>query len=260
MCPLHSQWFYQDQYRRPTYRDCDSYAACSAFFNGSEEPNNFSEDEIAFWFNRLENIASPAHSFHWMCVAHLAEAALLTAGARADQADFRGAGDLLANPRRVNIHFVESSRLVRKKRHMPLSQQFAYPGCNAHETLCRLAKETMLHTQEKALLPALYQCLKRPTSNADAAYLDSLSRRMERVAEVLNFLACDGIFSPDHLQAKLMSLSVPKKTWYKSQLCNFDHNLFWYFGRTVASCLAPKSHFVWQEKECTGSYHSRAGR
>jgi hypothetical protein len=64
---------------------------------------------------------------------------------------------------------------------------------------------------------------------------------MERVSEVLNFLACDGIFSPDHLQDKLVSLSVSKKTWYASQLSNFDHNLFWHFGRTVACCLAKKA-------------------
>jgi hypothetical protein len=113
MCSFSSQEFRKDQPRHARYQDCDHYAAFNAFLNGAEEPNNFSEDELASWLNRLENYASSFQSFHWMCLAHLAGAALLTAGARADRADFRGAGDLLANPRKVNIHFVESSRRIR---------------------------------------------------------------------------------------------------------------------------------------------------
>ena len=72
-------------------------------------------------------------------------------------------------------------------------------------------------------------------------YLASLRHRMERVAEALNFLACDGIFSPDHLQSRLMALSETERTWYLSKLCNFDPSRFWYFGRAVSWHLQTKA-------------------
>jgi hypothetical protein len=60
---------------------------------------------------------------------------------------------------------------------------------------------------------------------------------MERIADTLNFLACDGIFTPKTLQARLRHLPKDKRRWYISQLCNFDRSWFWHLGESIFLCL-----------------------
>lgn len=236
MCPFPSLYAGKDQSWQSEDWDQNTYAALNAFLNNAYQPDEFSEDDLALWFQHLENQTSNHHPAHWLCLARLAEAALLTAAARADRADFRGATDLLANPRRINVHYLGTSRLVRKERHTPLSTQFAESGCTPEETLSRLAKKTMLHTAEDALLTALYQRLKA-LAIKDHAYLASLRQRMERVAGALNFLACDGVFTSQALQSRLRHLPTDKRKWYTSQLCNFHPAWFWYLGDALAMFL-----------------------
>jgi hypothetical protein len=236
MCPYPSLYAWKDQSWQSEDRGQNVYAALNIFLNNAYQPDEFSEDDLAHWFQHIENNTSDHHPAHWLCLARLAEAALLTAAARADRADFRGATDLLANPRRINVHYLGTSRLVRKERHTPLSTQFAEPGRTPEETLSRLAKKTMLHTAEDALLPALYQRLKSLTFTGHT-YLSSLGQRMERIADTLNFLACDGIFTPKTLQARLRHLPKDKRRWYTSQLCNFHTSWFWHLGESIFLCL-----------------------
>lgn len=225
------------QIRRAKDQGQSAYAALNAFLNKVDEPVEFSEDDLAHWFRHIEDDSSGHHyPVHWLCLARLTEAALLTAAARADRADFRGATDFLANPRRINVHYLKTSRFVRKKRHMPLSEQFARPGLTPQETLHQMSQETMLHIAEEALLPSLYQRLEVST-HTKHTYLSSLKKRMERVAETLNFLACDRIFNPQDLQTKLYRLSAQKREWYRSQLCNFPPSWFWHLGRAVSYYL-----------------------
>ncbi len=236
MCPPASMYAWKDQSWQSEDRGQNTYAALNTFLNNAYEPDEFSEDDLAHWFQHIENNTSDHHSAHWLCLARLAEAALLTAGARADRADFRGATDLLANPRRINVHYVGTPCLIPKKRHAPLSAQFAKPGCTPRETLDQLSQETMLHLAEDALLPALHQRLKASTIK-DQTYLSSLRQRMKRVADTLNFLACDGVFSLQDLQSRLRYLPAAKRRWYTSQLCNFHPAWFWDLGRSLALCL-----------------------
>jgi len=237
MCPSLTLQTTSRQSWRTAHWVPSTYTAFNTFLNNAHDPGNFQEELLAHWFQQLEDAPSFSHFAHWLSLARLTEAALLTAGARADRADFQGATDLLANPRRINVHFMGSSRQVRKQRHMPLSQQFAHPESTPLETLHHLAQKTMLHIAEEAILPALSKRLQAAAEPKNQTYLRILEHRMERIAEVLNFLASDGVFCPPDLQSRLNHLSGPKRKWYASQLCNFRPDWFWKLGQAFSLCL-----------------------
>lgn len=160
----------------------------------------------------------------WLTAARIAELAILCAGNYADCAEFALAGDLLANPLRIDIHFNDGREPTSKWRHGRFSDQVG-------QTLHLAPREAMKtaraypRVDRSALLPELQQQL------ADAGmlsedYLESIDRRMKTIAETLCFMAAWQIRDGQDLCRRLQTVREPEKSFVESALCRFQTGIF----------------------------------
>lgn len=121
----------------------------------------------------------------WLTVARLFELALWYLGHAVDAGEFTAAGDLLVNPRRVNV-YVRGEPMPRlKPRHQGLVEGVAGGGCRA-DAIGWLQRETCVRVARPALLPELFGRL-RGADRFRSDYLDSGDRRMKHAASVMAF-------------------------------------------------------------------------
>jgi hypothetical protein len=95
-------------------------------------------------------------------------------------------GDLLVNPRRIDVYRRGRATPVGKDRHRGLSQQFA-AASGSGNPVAWLSREIIPHIREDALLPYLREMLAS-CGYISPEYRADLDRRMSRVADTIAFL------------------------------------------------------------------------
>ncbi|WP_054696507.1 hypothetical protein [Desulfosarcina cetonica] len=134
----------------------------------------------------LERLTVSDPRIYWLSLARIAELTLKQAADYADHCEFQAAGDLLVNPRRIDIYRHGQLAPVAKGRHQALSDQFASAIGN-EDPVAWLSRETLPHIRRQALLPYFEGQLK-DSGMLIAGYLASFSSRMRRVASTIAFL------------------------------------------------------------------------
>ncbi|ACV69090.1 hypothetical protein [Desulfohalobium retbaense] len=210
------------------------YFHLHASLEAARDPASLSEAHLSGVLSQLQQRCAPESASFWICLARVAEAAILRAARLANSGNFTDCGDLLANPRRIAVRAMGSPHKEYKRRHTPLSDQFAPP----HSTICGqrayFIHNFMVTIETPALLPHLHHLLS--TSQYIARrYVHFVESHLERIAEVLNFLACDGIFTPTALDKRLQTLKAAQQHWYISNLCHFDSDTFWRLGQAATT-------------------------
>ncbi len=172
----------------------------------------------------------------WLTAARIAELALLCAGNYADCAEFSLAGDLLANPLRIDIHYGDNRKPEAKWRH----------GCFSHQagkTLDLDPREAMKSAdawpvlRHSALLPELRRQLQAGGMLSED-YLKSIDHRMENIAETLSFLAAWQVRSGEDLCLRIKATREIEKSFVENALCRFQNGIFKRLGtdlRRIAS-------------------------
>lgn len=169
--------------------------------------------------------------------ARLTELALLCAGNLADGAAFIPAGNLLANPRQVDIHVRGDAPALVKGRHECLSHALAVSGPPARRAAW-LAVNTISNVRGEALLPDLYRRLTASEALCDS-YLASVAERMRRVAATLALLAAWQIRDDRDLCRRLAQATPADRELLESGLCRFAPDRFHELGRLLRRLLAP---------------------
>lgn len=167
----------------------------------------------------------------WLTYARIAELTLKLAGDYADSCEFQAAGDLLVNPRRIDVYRRGWPIPVVKDRHRGLSQQFAAVIGDAHPAAW-LARETCIHVRQEALLPCLKQALAT-CSFMTPDYLAGLDRRMGRIADTIAFLSSWQIADSVQLYQRLQAAGPEGAALVRSKLCRFDRQRFNAMGVTI---------------------------
>jgi hypothetical protein len=167
----------------------------------------------------------------WLSVSRIAELIVKQAGDYADNCEFQAAGDLLVNPRRVDIHVRGTMLPVLKDRHCALSEQFSAAMGNENPTAW-LSRETCPLIRKKALLPHLKDMLAssgfmRPN------YLSDLEWRMCRIADTISFLSAGRINDMGELIRRLKLADSEDGKTIADNLCRFDHAVFKAMGDDV---------------------------
>lgn len=160
----------------------------------------------------------------WLTLARLAELALKQAGDYADHCEFQAAGDLLANPRRIEIFVQGRTDPVIKKRHCGLREQFT-SAIGREEPATWLSRKTLSHVCEKALIPYLKERLAS-SGWMHSDYLALLDRRMCRVADTIAFLAAWQIADCRDLAKRMVTAAREDNTLIAANLCRFDLDCF----------------------------------
>jgi hypothetical protein len=171
----------------------------------------------------------------WLTVARIVELAVMLAGAYADSCEFQAAGDLLVNPRRVDVYRRGSDVPVVKDRHRALSDQFASAiGCeNPVAWLCR---ETLTHIRKAALLPSLKRMLC-DSGILSPDYLNHLERRMQQVADTIAFLSAWQVHDGVDLFQRLAQAGSADREALADHLCSFGRECFDAMGDDIDNLI-----------------------
>ncbi|MGD9188432.1 MAG: hypothetical protein PVI89_09485 [Desulfobacteraceae bacterium] len=160
----------------------------------------------------------------WLTLARITELAIYQAGVYADACEFTAAGDLLVNPRRIDVHLKGRKRSVVKHRHSRLSGQFA-ADIGRESPVCWLAREATPRLTSDAILPWLRRTLASSGAMA-GSYIKSLDRRMGQVADTLAFLIAWRIEDAVEFHQRTGSMDLHERAFIESNLCRFDTGHF----------------------------------
>ena len=172
-----------------------------------------------------------------LCLARLTELALFCAGNYADACEYRSANDLLCNPRKICIYVKGGQDAVTKNRHGALTRQLA-ALIERQNPVKWMAENTLIRIAQGAMLPFLYEQLQH-AGGFSSRYLDSIKRRMCRVADTLTFLSSWQVSHISELYQKLAGASPETRLFVEQHLCRFDLDLFVKMGQDLDLKLQP---------------------
>lgn len=183
-------------------------------------------------FERL-TVSDPR--IYWLSLARIAELTLKQAADYADQCEFQAAGDLLVNPRHIDIYRHGQLTPVAKVRHQALSDQFA-SAIGDEDPVTWLSRETFPHIRRHALLPYFERQLM-DSGMLIAGYLASFSSRMRRVASTIAFLGSWQVGNSAEFNQRMATASPADRKAIAEALCRFDLDAFDAMGRDVAHLI-----------------------
>jgi len=160
----------------------------------------------------------------WLTLARIAEMAVVQAGAYADACEFQAAGDLLVNPRRIDVHLRGEWHPVVKIRHSRLSSQFK-ADIGLESPACWLAREATPCITTDAILPWIHRTLAQSGVMA-MDYLESINRRMCQVANTISFLMSWQVRDNLELHRRIAARGRKDESFIESNLCGFDIDRF----------------------------------
>jgi len=187
------------------------------------------------WLEEFLGLEVTDPRLFWLTLARLAELVLKQAGDYADHCEFQAAGDLLANPRRIEVFVCGGADPVAKKRHCGLQEQFA-PAIGREDPITWLTRNTLSHIREKALLPHLKERLDF-SGWMRLEYLAMLDHRMCRVADAIAFLAAWQIADYRDLSRKMAPAAPEDCAMIEANLCRFDLECFDQMGDDIESVI-----------------------
>jgi hypothetical protein len=168
---------------------------------------------------------------YWLTAARIMELALLCAGDYADGCEFEAAGDLLVNPRAIDIQVRDISTPIRKDRHARLSDQLSGWIGDA-DPVRWLAENARPRILRQPLLPELREWMGTAEIFAPA-YLHSIDNRMRRIADAIAFLSAGSIADASDLFHRTRAMGPEAASLLESHLCRFDRAAFDAMGDAI---------------------------
>jgi hypothetical protein len=159
---------------------------------------------IEQWITRLWTIVSPRPQCFWLFLARINELALLCASRYVDCCEFSAADELLVEPSCVFLRVEGRVTAVSQER-----------GGRAGP-----------------LLPYLYSLLKG-SGYMTEDYLLSVSRRTQKIRQVMRMLLSLGISNAEVISMRLSCMDVDARRHFRSGLCLFDRKTFNEIGRAL---------------------------
>ena len=154
-------------------------------------PYTVNEAMIASFRDALCRYGTPHSACYWLLMARLTELALLCAGHYADCGEIGAAGDLLVNPRRVDVHLKGAPRPIVKDRHRCITEQFNPEGLPFPAFSNWFSRNAISRVVEPALLPD-FQVRLEASGWLSETFLSGLRDRMANVADTMRFTSTDG--------------------------------------------------------------------
>jgi len=195
-------------------------------------PQGINEAVVDELLSHLEQHTNPVTDGFWLATARLAEMALLCAGHYADNGVFDGAGDLLFNPKRLDIYQNGYPNPIVKPRHATISETLGLADAPARVRCRHLLHDTMIHVARGPLIPELVERL-RQSRKFPESYLCRLQSRMNKVAGTIAFLSSWNLPAGADVQKTLHAASTETRRFVYAHLCRFDGKLFRRLGDEI---------------------------
>lgn len=180
---------------------------------------------------------------YWLTVSRIAELAIKLAGDYADNGEVRAAGDLLVNPRRIDVYLRGQVASIQKDRHRGLSEQFA-AAIGDEDPAVWLKRETQLRIKSKALLPHLKDLLSSSGLMA-SDYLDGVERRLCRIADTIGFMCARGRVGSRCMRVPgdSLLLDVEDRELIAANQCHFSDRRFLEMGKEIERMILYGGHY-----------------
>jgi hypothetical protein len=220
----------------------DAYHAVHAMLNRSCPPFLVNEADIVGVLEALERTSDRDTAVYWLLVARLVELVLLCAGHYADNCEFTAAGDLLVNPRRIEIHCRGVAGPIVKHRHGRLSDQLRRLAPLESQDGVHLKRAAWPMITQPAILPHLNEMMHR-SERFDGNYLRSITVRMQQIADTIGFLIAGSFWCAQDLQSRRKTETSSFNRFVDAHLCRFDASLYDRLGRQIDALLSHKGPF-----------------
>jgi hypothetical protein len=207
----------------------------NAVLDRKSRPENLHEGFLERKLQELDGLDVGRGAPYWLTLARITELTLLCAGRYADNGELAAAGDLLVNPRLIVIHVRGVSEPLVKDRRGGMTDKLGHLLPTADGVIGWLKENTWVEIRKEPLLPHLYRRLEQSGFLA-RSYLESVDRRMKRVAEVLAFLGSWHLPEGCDPQARLREAPCRDQEFINSQLCRFDRESFVELGLEFRQC------------------------
>jgi len=234
--------------------DARSGAGALAEFNAAldreSKPENLNERFLARTLEELDGLDLGRDAPYWLTLARITELALLCAGTYADNGELAAAGDLLVNPRLILIHVRGVAEPFVKERRGSLADQLRHLVPTADDVAGWLKGNTWVEIRQEPLLPHLYRRLDESGLVA-RSYLESVDRRMKRIADVISFLAAWHL--PDGCDVGERLGHLPPQEWefVGENLCRFSRTLFVGLGEELRRLARDGTNNSWSTSAST---------
>lgn len=173
---------------------------------------------------------------YWLTLSRIAELAIKLAGDYADSGEVQAAGDLLVNPRRIDVYLRGQVASIQKDRHRGLSEQFA-AAIGDEDPAVWLKRETQVRIKSKALLPQLKDLLSS-SGRMDSDYLYDFERRLCRIADTIGFMCARGRGGNCCMGALLLE----DRALIAANLCDFSNRRFEEMGEEIERMILSGHH------------------
>lgn len=195
-------------------------------------PHEINEPTIEYFLQNLEGYGTTLRSAYWLALARLFELSLICAGNYADNCEFSAAGDLLVNPRKVLIHRSGYPHPSVKHRHGRLSEQLNKNKKSRELFLFEVKHEVKLEIAEPAIIPYLFEKMKRSRQIA-SWYLYDAQEGMKKIADTIGFLSAWSLSRSEELHDRMQKISPEMRCFVEDHLCRFDACRFQRLGREI---------------------------
>ena len=191
------------------------------------------EPAIEGWLKQLQADLCAKAPCYWLLLARLTELTIVCAGRYADACEFAAAGDLIVNPRHIQVHFRRGTLPpMRKRRHGALSVQFNKMK-QPHGNFIQWFKQAAIVEIVKAPLLTFFLETMETSQILSTGYLDSVRQRISRITETLGFLSSWNISDASDFYQRLAAATAETRRFVLSHLCDFDLEQFDAIGRDV---------------------------
>lgn len=218
------------------------YTCANSIMNRLKPPFLVNENHIETLLEMLEGPDNDDSAVYWLLIARLAELGLVCAGHYADNCEFGAVGDLLVNPRRVEIHLPGISEPFIKHRHGRLSDQLRQWPQLASRDMIEIKREAQPVITKPAILPHVYETM-RQSGQFNAVYLTRMTTRMQKIADTVGFLVAGSFQCAEDLYCRGKEAAGMRTGFVEEHLCRFDTFMYHRLGRHIDALLAKDDHY-----------------
>jgi hypothetical protein len=218
------------------------HACVNALMNRLKPPFLVNENHIETLLEMVEGADNDDGAVYWLLIARLAELGLLCAGNYADNCEFAAAGDLLVNPRRVEIHIRGIAEPLVKHRHGRLSDQLRQWSQRSSRGWFEVKREAHPVITKPAILPHLHETM-RQSGRFNMTYLTRITTRMQKIADTIGFLTAGSFQCAEDLYSRGKEGAGALNEFVEKHLCRFDTFLYHRLGQHIDALLTKEDHY-----------------
>ncbi len=214
----------------------------NASIDNSCQISLLNESRLEYLYRLLSECDSGSYLYH-LLLARVFELSLFLAGHYADHGEITAAGDLVVNPRKVNVYIHGAPGPIRKKRHETISQMLkSRVSLDQGESIFEFIRnKTMTHVMEEPIIKELFDRMEASCWFTDH-YIQVSVKRIENITHTMGYLfSCH--LKPGETVLHYMERQDPSDRMdLEMNLCRFNLDYFYSMKKEISFYITRVMH------------------